>query len=104
MAYGDRISKEAPFGLILLFQVGLPSEILGYVLGLLRYSFAKHVTVLGLAELPYAIGTVCLGVNFLERRTFLLVILGSAVAALNLLAFRLLQKRLVLRRLGRSGH
>ena len=93
LAYGDRISKEAPFGLILLFQLGLPSEIQGYVLGLLRYSFAKYVTALGLAELPYAIVTVYLGVSFLERRTFLLVILWSAVAALSLLAFRLLQKR-----------
>ena len=94
LVYGDRISKEVPFGFILLFQLGLPSEIPGYVLGLLRYSFAKYVTALGLAELPYAIATVYLGVSFLERRTFLLVILGSAVAALSLLAFRLLQKRL----------
>ena len=94
LAYGDRISKEAPFELILLFQIGLPSEIPGYVLGLLRYSFAKYVIALGLVELPYAIATVYLGVSFLERRTFLLVILGSAVVAPSLLAFRLLQKRL----------
>ena len=64
------------------------------MLGLLRYSFAKYVTALGLAELPYAIATVYLGVSFLERRTFLFVVLGIAVGALSLLAFRVLQRRL----------
>ena len=94
LACGDRISEKASFGFILLFQLGCPSEIPGYVLGLLRYSFLKYVTALGLAELPYAIATVYLGVSFLERRTFLFIVLGVAVGALSFLAFRLLQKHL----------
>lgn len=94
LAYGDRISRNAPFGLVLLFQLGLPSEIPGYVLGLLRYEFAKYVLALGLAELPYAVATVYLGASVLERDIPVLLGLGAAVALLSTWAFYTLHKRL----------
>lgn len=94
LAYGDQISRKAPFGLVFLFQLGLPSEIPGYVLGLVRYQFSKYVLALGLAELPYAVATVYLGASILERRIPVLLGLGAAVALLSTWAFHTLHKRL----------
>ena len=94
LAYGDRTSRNAPFGLVLLFQLGLPSEVPGYVLGLVRYKFAKYVFAVGLAELPYAVTTVYLGASVLERRIPVLLGLGAAVALFSTWAFYTLHKRL----------
>ncbi len=38
-----RIGPRTPFGLIFIFQLGLPSEIPGYVLGLVRYPFGRYL-------------------------------------------------------------
>jgi len=94
LAYGDRVSAKAPFRLILLFQLGLPSEIPGYVLGLLRYPFLAYLTALGLAELPYAVATVYLGDSLLQRNAPLLLGLGLGIVLLGLWAFRELQRQL----------
>ena len=63
--YEDRLSTETPFGLIVLLQLALPSEVPGYLLGLVRYPFWRYLLALALAELPYAVGTVYLGESFL---------------------------------------
>ena len=94
LSYGDRISARASFRLILLFQLGLPSEIPGYVLGVLRYPFLAYLAALALAELPYAVATVYLGDSFLERRGVLLIAIGLAVVGLSVLAFQSLHRRL----------
>lgn len=92
--YEDRLSTETPFGLIVLLQLALPSEVPGYLLGLVRYPFWRYLLALGLAELPYAVGTVYLGESFLERRVILLLTLGAAGALFMFLAVRTLHKRL----------
>jgi uncharacterized membrane protein YdjX (TVP38/TMEM64 family) len=46
--FTSRISSRTPFGLVLLFQVALPSEVPGYALGLLGYPLAKYLLALGL--------------------------------------------------------
>lgn len=89
-----RFSGHAPFSLVLLFQTALPSEVPGYLLGLLRYTFAKFVAAIMLAELPFAVATVYLGASFLGRRTFLMLGLGAAAALFSTWAFYRLQKRL----------
>ena len=94
LSYGDRISARASFRLILLFQLGLPSEIPGYVLGVLRYPFLAYLAALALAELPYAVATVYFGDSFLERRGVLLIAIGLAVVGLSVLAFQSLHRRL----------
>ena len=94
LAYGDQASRNAPFGLVLLFPLGLPSEVPGYVLGLVRYDFAKYVLAAGLAELPYAVATVYLGASVLERRIPVLLGLGAAVTLFSTWAFYTLHKRL----------
>ena len=92
--FEHRISNQAPFTLVLLFQLALPSELPGYLLGLARYRFVKYLLALSIGELPYAVGTVYLGVSFVERRSFALLGLGIAGALSILWAFHLFQKRL----------
>ena len=92
--YEDRISRQAPFGLVVLFQLALPSEIPGYILGLVRYRFWKFLLALVVAELPYALGTLYLGASFLERQPMTLIALGAAGALLMAGAIFLLRKRL----------
>ena len=89
-----RMSTSAPFGLVLLFQLALPSEIPGYVLGLARYNVFKYLLALGLAELPFAIGTVYLGESFLERRLLTFLALAACGGLLSAWALHTLQKRL----------
>jgi len=76
------LEKRPRFTSVLLFQLALPSEIPGYLLGLARYPLSRYLGALLLAELPYAVGTVLLGVGFVERDTATLVVvcLVGAVA------------------------
>ncbi len=67
------LEKRPRFASVLLFQLALPSEIPGYLLGLARYPLSRYLAALMLAELPYAVGTVLLGVGFVERDTATLV-------------------------------
>lgn len=78
-SYERRIGAKAGFALVFLFQVAMPSEIPGYVLGLLRYPFARYLLILGLAELPYAIGVTYLGGALINGQMvrFALVALGG---------------------------
>jgi uncharacterized membrane protein YdjX (TVP38/TMEM64 family) len=92
--FENRISSRAPFGLVLLFQLAMPSEVPGYVLGIARYQFLKYILILGMVELPFAVGTVYLGASFLERRTSMLLAIGAAGIALTTWAIYTLQKRL----------
>ncbi len=92
--FEHRISSRAPFGLVLLFQLAMPSEVPGYVLGVARYSFFKYIVILGMVELPFAIGTVLLGASFLNRQTLMLLAIGGAGIALSSWAIYTLQKRM----------
>ncbi|WP_257447432.1 TVP38/TMEM64 family protein [Archangium lipolyticum] len=92
--YEDRLSRHTPFGLVLLFQLSVPSEIPGYVLGLARYGLRRYLLVLALAELPYAVGTVYLGASFLEQRPLVLLGLGVFGILFGAWALHVLRKRL----------
>jgi len=83
----SRIPNNAPLWLITLLQLALPSEIPGYVLGLVRYPFPRYVLALGLAELPYTFATVYLGASFVEGRVGLILITGVLIALLSLVTF-----------------
>ncbi|MFA6954639.1 MAG: VTT domain-containing protein [Thermoanaerobaculia bacterium] len=91
--YEGRLSKEASFPLVLLFQLALPSEIPGYLLGLLRYPFWLYVAALAIAELPFAAGAVSLGKSFIRRDWPSLVIVGLAGVALTSWAVAAWQRR-----------
>jgi uncharacterized membrane protein YdjX (TVP38/TMEM64 family) len=92
--YEKRFSTGTPFGVVLLFQLALPSEIPGYVLGLARYPLGRYLAALAIAELPYAVGTVLLGASFVARRVGSLVSLGAAAALAALLLGRALHRRM----------
>jgi uncharacterized membrane protein YdjX (TVP38/TMEM64 family) len=87
-----RIHPGTPFHLILLFQLGLPSEIPGYVLGLAKYPFGKYLLALALAELPYTIATVFLGAGFVSARGGMVLVIGLSIAVLSVGAFYLLRR------------
>lgn len=85
----SRIPPNAPCPLIILLQIALPSEIVGYVLGLARYPFWRYAAALAVAELPYTLATVYLGNGFIEGRSSVILAVGAAIAALCLLALYL---------------
>jgi uncharacterized membrane protein YdjX (TVP38/TMEM64 family) len=88
------MTPAMPFGLVLLFQTALPSEIPGYVLGLVRYSFPRYLLALGLVELIYAVAMVHLGASFVERRAGIVLAIGAAVALFSVAAFYVLRKKM----------
>ncbi len=85
-SWESQVSERTRFIHILLFQAVVPSEIPGYVLGILRYRFLLYLTALGITEIPYAVATVYLGESFLkgESTVFILVGMGMIVLAASL--------------------
>ncbi len=71
---------------IVLFQLAVPTDLAGYIFGVIRTPVLPFLLALGVAEIPYAIGSVFLGVSFVERRPGLLVLLGLAGALLSIAA------------------
>lgn len=89
-----RIRPDMPFGLILLFQLALPSEIPGYVLGLARYPIGKFLLARALAEVPFTIATVYLGTGFVSARSSFVLAVGLSIALLSVGAFYFLRKHM----------
>jgi uncharacterized membrane protein YdjX (TVP38/TMEM64 family) len=73
---------------ILLFQAAVPSEIPGYVLGILRYKFPLYLVALAITEMPYAIAAVYLGESFLEGRSMVFVLVGAGAIVLSAVGFK----------------
>jgi uncharacterized membrane protein YdjX (TVP38/TMEM64 family) len=92
--YQQRVREKASFGFILLFQLALPSEIPGLVLGLARFPLERYLLALAIAELPYAIGTTLLGASFVSRQFGVLVSLGALAAVTAVFLGRALRRRL----------
>lgn len=89
-SWQSALSERTRFVHILLFQAVVPSEIPGYLLGILRYRFALYLAALGITEIPYAFATVYLGESFIEGKStaFILVGFGLIVLAASLLQIR----------------
>ncbi|MBK7826218.1 VTT domain-containing protein [Nannocystis sp.] len=92
--YEKKINRDTPFGVVILFQMAMPSEVPGYLLGVVRYSFLRYIAVVAVGELPYAVGTVILGDSFVQRSILPFVVLGVAAALFSRYAYVLLQRRL----------
>jgi uncharacterized membrane protein YdjX (TVP38/TMEM64 family) len=94
--YERLLRRHTSFTEILLFQMALPSELVGYGLGLARCPLGRYVAALAVAQLPYAAGTVLISVGFVQRdfRTMI------GVTALGLLAMLILA-RIVQRRVAK---
>lgn len=87
-----RIRPDTSFGLILLFQLALPSEIPGYVLGLVKYPFGKFLLARAISELPFAVATVYLGAGFVSARIGFVLAVGLGIVLLSVVAFLLLRR------------
>ena len=90
--YQHRLSANVGLPVVLLLQLALPSEIPGYLCGLLRVRLRVYATALALAELPYAIGTVWVGESILRREGGWLIGLGVLAAIASGYAFYLLHR------------
>jgi len=88
------LGPKTPFRFVLLFQLGLPSEIPGYVLGLVKYPFGKFMLALAIAELPYTVATVYLGAGFVDARSGIVLAVGLALVSLSVGAFYLLRRHM----------
>jgi uncharacterized membrane protein YdjX (TVP38/TMEM64 family) len=75
-SWEGQINERAKFRHVLMFQAIVPSEIPGYVLGILRYRFLLYAAALALTELPYAVATVYLGESFLNAESTVFIMLG----------------------------
>ncbi len=90
----QHLRPDTRFSLILIFQLGLPSEIPGYLLGLVRYPFGRYLLALAIVEVPYTIATIYLGAGLVDARGGLVLAIGLSAAALSVGAFYVLRKRL----------
>lgn len=79
--YERRAKTLATFGHVLLFQLAMPSEVPGYVLGLVGCRFLRFAAAMTLGELPFAIGAVYLGESFLDRNYPLMI--GIAIVGVT---------------------
>ena len=86
------LSERSRFIHILLFQAAVPSEIPGYVLGILRYRFTLYLAALAITELPYAIAAVYLGESFLKGESTLFILLGVVVILSGVFLFHIFRK------------
>ena len=91
-AWERELGERSRFIHILIFQAAVPSEIPGYVLGILRYRFPLYLTALALTEIPYAIATVYLGESFLEGESTVFILLGIAVIVLGVFLLQGIRK------------
>lgn len=85
--YEERARRLVSFRHVLLFQLAVPSEIPGYVLGLAGCRFRTFVIAMALGELPFAIGAVYLGESFLDRNYVLLLAIGITGIAFSWVVF-----------------
>lgn len=92
--YEARVQRDVSWWMLLLLQLALPSELPGYLSGILRIRPVRYLSALALGELPYAVGSVVLGEAFVERNVlvFLPVLVGGLV--LFAVAYRVLHARL----------
>lgn len=90
----SRVHRDTPFASIVLFQLALPSEIPGYVLGVVRYPLHKYLGALALGELPYALASVYLGAGFVEARVGYVLTVLLCLAALSIGAVLILRRQM----------
>jgi len=90
----NQVSERTKFVHILAFQAIVPSEIPGYLLGMLRYRFLLYLTALGITEIPYAIATVYLGESFLRGESTIFIMVGIGIIVLAVVLFQI-HRRLV---------
>jgi uncharacterized membrane protein YdjX (TVP38/TMEM64 family) len=90
--WASQVSERTRFIHVLFFQAIVPSEIPGYVLGILRYRFSFYLLALAITELPYVIGVVFLGEYFVQGKSTVIIVLGLAIVVVGTLVIQLKKK------------
>jgi uncharacterized membrane protein YdjX (TVP38/TMEM64 family) len=93
LAYEKRFSSRTALPLVILLQLAMPSEVPGYVLGSVRYSFTRYMLVLALAELPYGVGAVYLGDGLVRGEAWIVAVVALAGAVVSIVALTLFHRR-----------
>ena len=91
--YEKAVSAESNFRLVLLFQLAVPSEVPGYLLGAVRYHFGKYMAARAVAEAPFAVGAVLLGDTFVHGQYGALVAVGVTGLLISAVALYMLHLR-----------
>ena len=91
--YEREVQQLVGFPQLLLLQLALPSEIPGYVTGMLRFRPSRYILALAIAELPFAAGAVFLGESFLHGNLPVVILVGAAGIALSWTAGTILYRR-----------
>lgn len=97
-SWQSSVNEHASFIHILLFQAVVPSEIPGYLLGILRYRFLLYLLALGITEIPYAIVTVYLGESFLKGQSTVFILVGIGLIVLAALSLQIHRRFVQLQR------
>lgn len=92
--YLPRLPRQLSWPTVLLMQLALPSEVPGYVCGVMKVPFFTYASALALAELPYAVGAVVAGDSIVRGQTIWLIALGALAALSMVTAYRLLHRAL----------
>lgn len=92
--YEQAFGAKAKWTTILLFRLALQSEMPSYVLGLVRYPFARYVPIMILGEAPYVFLVVYLGETFLERNAGVFALVLILALVLTVVAFRALKREM----------
>lgn len=90
--WASQVSNRTRFIHILFFQAIVPSEIPGYVLGILHYRFSFYLLALAITELPYVIGVVFLGEYFVQGKSTAIIVLGLAIVVVGTLVIQIKRK------------
>ena len=92
--YLRRLPAQIDFPVALLVQLAMPSELPGYLFGALRVPFRLYLLVLALVEAPFAVGTVLLGDNLIQRQGGWMLVLVVLGVGISLLAVHRLHRKL----------
>jgi len=90
--YQQFVSKRMKFWAVLLLCIAVPSEIPGYLLGGIHYSFTRFLAAMGIAEGIYALAVIIAAERLLDAKAGSLIAIGAAVIALAVGAGFLLRK------------
>ena len=90
--YERQIQQLVGFPQLLLLQLALPSEIPGYVTGMLRFRARRYFLALAIAELPFAAGAMFLGESFLHGNLLTVILIGAAGIAMTWTAGKMLYR------------
>lgn len=90
--YQQFVSKGMKFWAVLLLCIAVPSEIPGYLLGGIHYSFTRFLAAMGIAEGIYALTVIIAAERLLDAKPASLIAIGAAVIGFVVGAGFLLRK------------